>query len=220
MGSIENHGMQSDAPDVSGGTIRVMVGKQKTEFHVPAGLLRNTSKHFQVVLGEGWKNCEYRRTELRHHEPNTFEVYVRWLYTRKIWTGNGTSEEEINAELLVQAKAYILGTDLQDTPFQDTVLDTFARMTRDAEHWPEDDVIQLIWARTRLNSPFRRLLLHQWVWYGDEDWIDENTPKRFVRDFAEEILVMRDELSETMPFEKNACLYHVHGDHVQCYKTS
>jgi hypothetical protein len=169
--------------NVSGAPIPIAVGGQK--FYVHAGTLTTTSQFFKNAMKSEWRTIPKKPIDLSEEDPEEFEVYSRWLYSRKIFV-------DVHAELTHDhlARLYVLGEKLTDEPFQDAVLYTVIDIVKDGTKYPPDEAINIIYSRTSsASSPARRLIVDMYVHAGHKRWlcsesICQATCVEFVDDFV------------------------------------
>ncbi|KAF9693742.1 hypothetical protein EKO04_008147 [Ascochyta lentis] len=81
------------------GVIAVEVGSERVKYYVHKALLEEHSEYFKRALNGPWKEAEEKVVCLDDVECRTFEVFVDWLYTRKLpakrtgWVGEEYDSE-------------------------------------------------------------------------------------------------------------------------------
>ncbi|KAF1983945.1 hypothetical protein K402DRAFT_295395, partial [Aulographum hederae CBS 113979] len=105
--------------------VYVEKGESNQMFHVYEDLIRSSSVIFDNALRPEWNESEERVVPLLDFDPETFDTYLKWLFTRKLYkfrADQDTSSTHLcGAEWL--NKAYALGDYVQDDDFKDCVLD-------------------------------------------------------------------------------------------------
>jgi hypothetical protein len=212
--------------------IAVCVGTEpcQANFTVHEDLLRGSSKFFEAALGREWLESQERRVQLSEFDPETFALYVQWLYTGRHHTSN-TGLSQVHT----LTSGYVLGNYLQDDKYQDSLLDTLA------EHLEEYPVRYEILLRTVAstyhqttdNSPLRAFMIDCAVWkldYHVWDMFNEDVETltrerdQWPQEFCVQVMMglsRRYQSTQTVenPFEEDGdpCRYHCHGDE-PCYK--
>lgn len=190
-------------------------------------MIRNTSDFFDKALSSEWKESEDRSVSLPDTEPETFELYLHWLYVGNLPVKSKEPGHIGNQEYLQLAKAYVLGDHLQDAQFDDVVIDAMidksASRAADGNKWyPTGPVIACIYNNTPETSQARRLLMDFFVNFGNGDWLhvwskQEDLPKEFLLDLATTLLEKRPRAEKSIKDKAEPCKYHCHGVKRQCY---
>ncbi|KAI9686116.1 MAG: hypothetical protein M1820_010690 [Bogoriella megaspora] len=221
------------ATRVSGDFATICVGKTKENFIVSSELLTSHSPYFKAALSTRWKEGQTRKIELPEDEEDAFELYVRWLLTRQIWSVDIADDcsdkntEDITEEMLL-IRAYCLGEMVQDTEFKDAVLDA---LIEENTKFPivAVDSLDYAWKHTRPGSPLRNFLSHYWVRlvYSDQLLdLDNSSNYELVKDLLAASIERIGELDGTgaeneiaeQCAEGHTCAYHEHGGSMLCYK--
>lgn len=147
----------------------IRVGSKRTEFCVHADLLRANSAFFKAALSPGWKESKEGVVYLPEDNPTAFEVYVTWLYARKIATMHASYDEFDDL-----AEAIVLGEKLQDVQFKNALTDCLIACTENGDSYPPPTIVQKIYECTPRTAPVRRLLVDMWVWYAEDYWLTNN----------------------------------------------
>ena len=71
-----------------------MVGKQGAKYKVHKALLCEASDFFASALKEEWKEGQKHRVPLPDDDSSVVDLYVQWLYTRRIVIRERSVEEE------------------------------------------------------------------------------------------------------------------------------
>ncbi|RFU24056.1 hypothetical protein B7463_g12285, partial [Scytalidium lignicola] len=148
-----------------------------------------------------WKESGQRLVRLEEDDPNTFELYLHWLYRDTLPVRIDEPGPASNSEYLQLAKAYILGDKLQDSDFKDVVTDAMIDKCKskasDGRSWfPVGPVIKCIYDNTLESSKARRLLVDIYVHNGSGSWISDwakkdDIPKDFLYDITIALLSKR-----------------------------
>ena len=185
--------LSTETPSLGGRTIEIVVGREPVTC-VHEKVICAPSKYFEKALSGGWKEAKECSFQLEEEDPESFQLYLHWLYRRTLPTRIDEPGYSGNAEYLQLAKAYILRDRLQDGSFQDVILDAIVNKCRtranDGSTWfPVGPVIEHIYQNTTDSSKARRLLTDLYVCHGSGDWLREwiepsATPKDFLFDLA------------------------------------
>jgi len=168
---------------VSGVPIPIKVGKKK--FHIHIGTLTATSDFFKNAMKPRWRANSKKQIDLSDEEPEDFESYVNWLYSRKVAVTRPLVGRHIQL-----ARLYVLGERLVDETFQNAVLSAMIYHAVERDSFPPEAAINIIYSGTgSASSPARRLMVDMFVYACDEDWIItgsliEETSVEFVDDLV------------------------------------
>jgi hypothetical protein len=152
-------------------------------------------------------------------------LYVQWLYSSRIFSQQPLEKLERGYdELQLLIDGFIFGEKVQDGDFKDAVIDAlFASVStlgKDDKYWyPANKKADLVYKGTPPESPLRRLLVDMHVHHSRHDWYDETENVDFLADLVRGLLNVRDLSHASDPTRQNisSCIYHHHGDDVQCY---
>ncbi|KAK5739077.1 hypothetical protein LTR17_005597 [Elasticomyces elasticus] len=214
---------------ITGATIEVVVGPEKSIFYVHEKLLRARSAFFEAALNKEWKEGQDKKVELPEDDASTFGRYIHYLYSGKLAvTQEGTTGNDLLAWL------YVLGEKLIDPAFQDRVIDAIIAGTREGvaddkgvfQRWyPVTEVVDTIYKATPKDSPARRLMVDMHVLKGKATWIETEQPEcnnlEFLVDLAVAMFEKRVVSEQARPEHKLLdsgvpCAYHKHGKNEKC----
>ncbi|KAJ4365549.1 hypothetical protein N0V83_008168 [Neocucurbitaria cava] len=191
-------------PDISGDIIDVKVGDQT--FQVHKGVISSVP-FFQNALKPEW--CLGRNgdpIDLSDHDPEAFEHYLQWLYSRNLAK---------NLPLTLLASLYITGDSLMDTAFQNAVIDCFKpRNRRESDRMViTAGAVNIIYDGTLAGSPARQLLVDVFCWRDCSMLIKGNVVDEYHPDFVNDaFLALADNRRAprgTAPWLKALTSYHV-----------
>lgn len=160
-------------------------------------------------------------------DPDTFELYLQWLYFRSLPVKSNAPGNVGNMDYLQLAKAYVLGDLLQDFGFNDAVIDAMIDKSRipaaDGKRWyPGGPVVACIYNNTPASSEARRILIDMYVNFGNGHWLQswaaEDLPNDFLRDLSTALLDKRPCRNLRIEDEDENCKYHRHGATKECYR--
>ena len=198
-------------------------------FAVHEKLICASSEFFKKIMSRDWKESKQRSIQLEDDDPDTFQLYLHWLYRGTLPVRTDGPGRIANSEYLQLAMAYVLGDKLQDGDFQDITIDAMIDKCKspasDGAKWfPVGSVIQCIYDNTPESSKARRLLVDIYVHNGCSGWLrDSMKPDEIPKDFLFEIAIafLDTRTNEVNPVAKSStCEYHQHGpERALCYKT-
>lgn len=101
--------------------VSIVVGEEERTFHAHESILLRSSLVLRKALSNPERHAKsaMKTIRLRDIESDLFAVYLHWLYLSTIPAGS----DQVDAEDLVIAKAYVLGHKLKDAAFQNAVVD-------------------------------------------------------------------------------------------------
>ncbi|KAE9963886.1 hypothetical protein BLS_008835 [Venturia inaequalis] len=210
------------------------------DFLVHEDLFRANSPFFEAALGRDFIEAHDRIVKLPEHTPEAFQVYLRWVYARRIVipiTGDG--EEMVKFSIM--CRAYVLGDILQDVDFKDALIDAIIHRVLLDYYWPSKEA-KYVYENTIKDAPLRRLLAAMTaadglgVWDGNLEHLinsvyGEEAQKYNTVEFLCDVMRLmhermeastsrrsaEDEDDELEWFEKT-CRYHEHIEG-KCYTT-
>lgn len=184
---------------LSGKVCCISVGgiDKRTDFHVHESLLRSRSKFFDAALNKCWQEGKAGRLELPEDEPEIFEIYQNFLYTRTLPIKEANRElklrdDENHPEYFALALFYVFGEKVQDVNFKNAaiigILKRMQEPVRNNQCWyPVTKVVDIIYTGTMPGSPARKLMVDVHVNRGAAHWITANPEennKEFLVDLA------------------------------------
>lgn len=201
-----------------------MVGLDKEDFPMHTALLCEASPYFTASVTEEWKEGRERRVPMIEDEPAIIELYVQWLCTRQIFSRRPMPEtENIQEELLLLVKSFVLGEKLQDCRFRDAIIDALIACvgTEAADgfaHYPSIPIVNLAYEGTPESSPLRRLLVDMYFFNGTLKWASNRANPDFLTDLVRELLGDRSRGAHLDPTKPGgtSCLYHQHTSSDAC----
>ncbi|KAH7094862.1 hypothetical protein FB567DRAFT_543264 [Paraphoma chrysanthemicola] len=139
-------------PDVSGGTVSVLVGKET--FHVHQTVLVGSSMFFQNAMKPEWRTDLTKPIDLADADPVLFKAYSQWLYTKQ------APELVADYNYLRLAELYVFGERIMDEAFKQAMLRAIMNEANDKKaRAPSLESIRIIYAGTQANDPARRLIV-------------------------------------------------------------
>jgi hypothetical protein len=170
---------------VQGEPIKVVTGEVESKtgqrtYHVHASFLTRSSEFFQTALKKEWQEGQQRLVNLPLAMPNAFEVYVKWLYTGKLFSNVSILAAERRERYEIPFRLYELGEILLDREFQNRVTDMIVAVSRDrltaedgitGRWYPGILIIGELYSATPACSPVRRLAVDLFALKGETKWI-------------------------------------------------
>lgn len=187
------HEWSTDQPRYDGAVFTVSVGSTKKEWHIHENILTKDSDFFAAAAKKQWSEGQDKRITLSDDDPETFQVYVGWLYERKIliqvlpappafaaptptfsfaresdhFFPDGTANE-----ISTLIDCYLLGEKFQDSVFRNAVINTLIAcihpMGTDTWHVPHlSRCVARAYDGTCEGSPLRKLLVDTFVYHSN-----------------------------------------------------
>ncbi|KAJ4373347.1 hypothetical protein N0V83_003642 [Neocucurbitaria cava] len=223
-----------EGPQIELKPITILVGDKDQEFYIHEKLLSSTSAFFAKVLKDDWKEGHDRIVKLPDVEPSVFRIWMKWLYTGRLFVKNEQDDDEdkTDEEHTHLYACYALGDFLQDLDFKDATIDAFIEnMVECNEYFMA--LADHIYGHSKKGSRHRELAVDCFVRLWDrEDWTelviedqdDAFQPPQFLCDVLIQIGPALDKGVEEKSIPelfdlKDTCKYHDHGSDKPCYKT-
>ncbi|KAK4497223.1 hypothetical protein PRZ48_011673 [Zasmidium cellare] len=202
--------------DTSGGVVTCRV--DSATFIVHRAVLDKSSEFLKTLASLDSESALL----LPHQNTEAFALYSKWLYTSAIIStpkdGGDSSTSKDTAEWKVLAKAYVLGEELIDVDFKDTVIDALRAKFKSKEGgtvWEvAADLVRIIYGGTSADSTARRFMADLYHGYALASTFEERSlPSDFLFDLARVGLtrVLKNQMSCAR------CEYHEHGADKACY---
>ncbi|KAF5137529.1 hypothetical protein E5D57_001307 [Metarhizium anisopliae] len=220
----------SEALDLCAAMVDVVVGSEPSKrFTVHEGLLISNlgKRNFKDLLIE--EEDGHKCIFLESHSPASFKVYVNWLYRRRIpipvqAVKTSSEEDVIQDEYVELAKAYSLGSEVEDFGFMDAVMDAFMvrAFTKDSKGRncaPSHKAVNHIQC-TLYSDEAIEVLRDLYIRFGNyEHWYTEmtNVCETFAHELAGKLLESRTEGKNADGILKDTCKYHFHSNG-PCYR--
>lgn len=192
-------------------------------------LARKQSAFFEAAFGRDWKEAKEKMFPLLDDTPDTFRIYFHWAYSRRIFCEpmHIFKDETIRAHHNLLIRTYILGDKLQDSDFQDAIMDVFIACCRENSIWPIRHM-SFVFKNTLDNSPLCSFLVDSLVFvsYASEStpWHDPIFRSCFNEDalFAMVAKLMENKQTGVAkisgPWVNSRCVYHIHKSDRPCYR--
>jgi hypothetical protein len=154
-----------------------------------------------------------------------FELYLQWRYTNTLPVSKQTEEKPEFCDLLLLAKAYVLGAYLADTFFQDTVADALMhRMYVKRETWGRCkgcrwDFVAYLYDKRGFSSPIRHLLVSMLA-RDYKRWLSEVGAAGLPKESLSDLLNYVAGVTAHWPMQEywGKCTFKLHETEQECYR--
>lgn len=203
----------------SGSIIACRVGTPHTTFLVHRAVLYKSSE-FLKTHAKIESNDIDSESSISLPDLNTeaFALYSKWLYSSAIISIPKAVTPKDDTEWMVLASAYVLGEQLIDMDFKNTVIDALRAKIKSKDGmtvWKvASELVHIIYASDSKDSPARRFMVDLYHGHGGASNLeDRGLPSDFLFDLA------RVGLSRIIkkPVSSARCEYHEHGTDKACY---
>ncbi|KAI9691332.1 MAG: hypothetical protein M1820_009753 [Bogoriella megaspora] len=218
---------------VGGEVIKILVGPNEKAYTIHKDILATNSPFFESAIKEVWTPKERGTIPLPEDVRNAFELYIEWIYQRRLPCLYENDEKEtMDSSLITHAIA--MSEKLQDNKFRDALNDAILAAVMDelsgAIRWlPGPQEINHIFKWTPKLSKARKLLVDIHVNHGQCAWLEKKFNEDELADLHQDFLT---DLVEGV-FEKyctpywrdptngsDPCQYHDHDRLGEpCYRT-
>ena len=189
---------------VGGAVVEISVGEggDARSFWIYKDLICFRSPFFENALSHNWKESEDNVIRLPEDEPEIFDLYVQVLFTGKIPVGEvmsidesekdeANSEDEAvkqaSLEYIRLGKLYVFAEKLQDVTTKNLTVTAFVEALSlrrlGMRHFPNSDVITLIYNGTPKPCPIRELLVDIYAIYAVPSWWGKDVAEDYPKDF-------------------------------------
>ncbi|KAJ0412944.1 hypothetical protein BJY00DRAFT_320295 [Aspergillus carlsbadensis] len=150
--------------------VHVYVGQQQHHFILQERPLREVSGLVAKALTAGNNEIMNHTVSLVDEDPASFEMFVHWLYFRKLPVVVENEAKDAEREYLELAKAWGLGKKLQCPKFQNDVLDALvARRNEDYDAvniHPLSETVEYVYSHTTKLSMLRNFVADMYLQEG------------------------------------------------------
>jgi len=206
----------------------VLVGPNHVKFVVHESLLIHYSDFFRAALTGNFSEAKDKIVRLEEDDPETFEVFVHWLYYQRFPDKNlGDDVELVNvfregepSNLNTCASLHIFGDKYGIKQLARDTIDDAVSITigDDEECLPSPFAIEMAFEHLRESSPMCRLIVDAHCFYGAPDTYDTLANYKCIpflhglwARFANLCTEAQDD-SELLSRDIVACDYHEHED--------
>ncbi|KAF2178126.1 hypothetical protein K469DRAFT_695762 [Zopfia rhizophila CBS 207.26] len=179
-GALAMKGTKRPRPRMSGAAadsiIMINVANKKS-FQIHKSLLTYRSEYFRGALEGSFKESQDRKLDLPDVSVETFEIFVDWLYSKKLHVHKPDSESPAEKQLLVHqlVETYIFA-DAHDIPdLQRKAMDTIFRYVLTDDHGQENpsyETVAYAFPRLPEGSPLRQFFIDvecRWGYKAEDD---------------------------------------------------
>ncbi|KXT07544.1 hypothetical protein AC578_10138 [Pseudocercospora eumusae] len=200
----------------------VKVGTPHTTFHVNEELLCSGSEFFKAALQKEWREGQMHVVELPEQSPETFNVYLNWLYQKQVFVGIEADEgPELSWPWSKQIQAYALGDLLMDIDFKDAIVDALMVLmhtkaqTPALYRLPSASNRKLLYKVTATGGKARKMLAHR-IAEGPFGLINDNEDPAMLYDIIQKLAEKNRSRSIVAAAR---CDFHEHEDGEEnCYR--
>ena len=191
-----------------------------TDFTGPEDLMRESSELLEAALIRQWRESEEHVVGLPACKAAAFKLYNQWLYTERFHVQSAASDD-----ITPLLYGYLLGENLYDVNFQDTLIDAMMEWTDTATNSDcarlLSTSVEFINGELRESNQLRRFLVDLIVWITPRNWWQQ-AANTFSNQFVQDVAIglsARAKTESKSPFRygKDPCSYHSHGVK-PCYK--
>ncbi|KAL0263010.1 hypothetical protein SLS55_001985 [Diplodia seriata] len=196
-------------------TVEVRVGTNSKLFVLHQSALCDVSPFFRNTFLGDFREAREKKMELPVTDANTFQMFVEWLYSRKLLLD--PMEEELARMRMLPDLAFLyIFADNYDVPLleRDT-MDAIISCAQKDYALPDSEVISHVYDNLPEDSPLCRLLAHEYARTGQalagspDDW-----PDRFVFE-AFNATMRAKERRSALVRPAHDCTYHQHTTEAQ-----
>ncbi|KAH7406952.1 ribonucleotide reductase inhibitor-domain-containing protein [Phaeosphaeria sp. MPI-PUGE-AT-0046c] len=209
--------------------VAVHVGDEPRTFYVHETLLCSNSMFFTKALEKEWEEGETRQVDLPDCRPDTFRIWVKWMYTGRLCyapTERDDGGQWFARDFFDWKHVYELGDFLQDSDLKDAAIDAHVEGMIETNQYALF-VPYWIYPYSTAASAHRKLAVDLCieVWNREDFALNqEYFPPDFLHDIMASIVPRLSEgiVGKTIrKFFRGAdwCTYHDHGPDQPCYRT-
>lgn len=204
------------------------MGSEEAKSVVHKHILCRSSEFFQAAYRGEWREAIDKVVRLPEVDPDTFDLYLGWLYTKQIdlpsvpaagFRDDEALEQEEDDLLHSLINAYALGDVVADTSFRNAVVDK-ARDMLIPPHpkrvvLPGFREITELYCRVPRRPKLSRLFVDIWVFYLADGASFakhlQDIPTDFVAEVASICMEERTmRFADREPTRRSRCFYHEH----------
>lgn len=203
------------ARDLSGPIIKLIVGANKTELFVHRSILTSSSEFFRNATKPEWQDlrAEPNTLNLADTDVEELSAYVHWLYFGTLPAEKSPKRGEVldNIDFPCLARAYVLGEELMDIKFKNSVLDSIMAVSEEFGWSPTGETANIIFRGTPANSPARKLVVDVVAHraFDSDNWNEELQlcDREFLLEALREMSAVRPHLTRKL-WSENRHKYH------------
>ncbi|KAF2166273.1 hypothetical protein M409DRAFT_55126 [Zasmidium cellare ATCC 36951] len=205
--------------------VSVLVCNPPVTFNVHRKTLLRSSAFLKAKAKPEWSKGE-AAVGIPNHSSEIFGIYCKWLYSGCIVGCMGLPSATVwTSAWGLLADAFVLGEELMDTEFKDTVMDSF-RAKAQGEHgrsfWlSAPEIVHTIYDGTPSSSAARKFVVDIFYNHAESAVLDktEEYPTDFLLDLCRKSLSRANRTPMAAPGDVYtlSCIYHEHGKDGKCY---
>ncbi|KAF2492755.1 hypothetical protein BU16DRAFT_89948 [Lophium mytilinum] len=205
--------------------VQVCVGEddRQEKFAVHDTPLRSHSKFFANAMNGSWKESDERIIKLPDDSPETFELYIHYIYTGKlaIVAGEGVVDDDRGtrqfvAQLKALAYLYVFVEKILDSACKNDVVDAMVACVRDNSKIPPLFVVEIIYNGTAGPCSARKFLVDVCARWSNAKYFKDRR-ERFPVDFTFDVITKMLEYRKAGPHLPKSAPDFVNG--AQYYDT-
>jgi hypothetical protein len=138
-----------------------------------------------------WKEVSLARQNLSNITEHNFELYIEWLYRKRILTAYDEEDDEIGDRYEELVEAYKIGEHFEDKGFCSAVLHAIIEACADTYSYPSWPVVETAYKQTSGPCSLRNLLVEIYTKLGlceDTESALSNGSTDFLRDLSAALL--------------------------------
>lgn len=199
---------------VTGTTVTLLVGPQKTEFNVHKQLLYHTSSTLLAGLARSLRESPTQTVIWPEEEVQVVTAFLGWLYFGRI----GDSFESMTLTMPVIEKLHIFAERWRIVPLMDHTINAWLCRAKEVDRACGDP--SWVYSNTRATSELRRLIVDSCAhtkgmnsWNGAEHATEERYPRAFLLDVLNQTSNPRTDMSldhRAWLSTVSPCQYHQH----------
>ncbi|KAK3717457.1 hypothetical protein LTR37_005847 [Vermiconidia calcicola] len=210
--------------------VMVLVGPSKTRATVPKCILTRSSDFLAACCKGEWKEAKTKTIKLPEIDPDSFSIYLQWLYKSELVTVEQGCHDEAGVrdlsgdekfriagkELMALLKLAVLADKLGDLELSNATVDALKHAMDTLDCGPGVEEIPLVYEQLPENSPIRRMMVDNYTVIVTPKYLMDNK-KLFPPDFFFDLMMnlVKNEpegIPNSQPYPCDKCKYHQHND--------
>jgi hypothetical protein len=204
--------------------VTVKIGPEHAMYRIHKALLVHHSNYFRKALRGSWKEAEEGQVVLDDLEPAAFDVFVDWLYTKKIpetqqqWLTLEPNEDfyDYNCRMnMLRLKAYVVADRLGSQELLEMINNNYVDDNCDSPPWYKE--INYAFSNIPSNRRILKLIVAAHCTYSrpndDKQWADQTELGDILPlEFLLQVLKYYQQMVEDRSWEEQlyACPFHEH----------
>ncbi|KAF7504274.1 hypothetical protein GJ744_002532 [Endocarpon pusillum] len=149
-------------------TVKVFVGHEEKAFIIHKRLVCQASPYFKTALNGNFEESVHGELRLQEQEPELFNCFVEWVYSRNVDSFNLCGEQRHDSEVWTEfSKLYLLSKYLQCPAFGNCLLDTVPVISTPGLRkytLPDVGIVKMVYENTVGQCGIRRYFTAAFVW--------------------------------------------------------